>query len=67
MLAAAYVGVGGVGRRSTGGAARSPYSSRCVVVAVLVRRAVRRFGGVTGDVYGAAIELSLATLLVALA
>ena len=37
-----------------------------VVVAVLVRRAVRRFGGVTGDVYGAAIELALATLLVSL-
>lgn len=38
-----------------------------VVVAALLRRVVRRFGGVTGDVYGAAIELSLATLLVALA
>ena len=38
-----------------------------VVVAVLLRRVVRRFGGVTGDVYGAAIELSLATLLVVLA
>jgi adenosylcobinamide-GDP ribazoletransferase len=37
-----------------------------LVVALLVHRTVRRFGGVTGDVYGAAIELSLATLLVAL-
>jgi adenosylcobinamide-GDP ribazoletransferase len=36
------------------------------VVAVLLRRAVRRFGGVTGDVYGASIELALATLLVSL-
>jgi adenosylcobinamide-GDP ribazoletransferase len=36
------------------------------VVVVLIRRAMRRFGGVTGDVFGAAIELSLATLLVAL-
>jgi adenosylcobinamide-GDP ribazoletransferase len=34
------------------------------VVALLVRRTRARFGGVTGDVYGAAIELSLATLLV---
>lgn len=43
-----------------------------VVVAVatvlmLVRRAVLRFGGVTGDVYGASIELCLAALLVTLA
>jgi adenosylcobinamide-GDP ribazoletransferase len=36
------------------------------VVGVLLRRAVRRFGGVTGDVYGASIELALATLLVSL-
>lgn len=37
------------------------------VITVLVRRAVHRLGGVTGDVFGAAVELSLATLLVALA
>lgn len=38
-----------------------------VVVALLLRRTVSRFGGVTGDVFGAAIEISLAALLVALA
>lgn len=37
-----------------------------LVVAVLVSRAVRRLGGVTGDVFGAAVELALAGLLVAL-
>jgi adenosylcobinamide-GDP ribazoletransferase len=36
------------------------------VVVLLVVRAVQRFGGVTGDVFGAAIELSLATMLLVL-
>jgi len=38
-----------------------------LVVALVLRRAVRRFGGVTGDTYGAAIEITLAILLVAAA
>jgi adenosylcobinamide-GDP ribazoletransferase len=38
-----------------------------VVVAVVVTRAVTRFGGVTGDVFGAAVELAFATILVVLA
>lgn len=36
------------------------------VATAVVARAMRRFGGVTGDVFGAAIEMALATLLVAL-
>ncbi|MER7559227.1 adenosylcobinamide-GDP ribazoletransferase [Nocardioides sp. NPDC126508] len=36
------------------------------VVGVIVLRAVQRFGGVTGDVFGAAVEAALATILVTL-
>ncbi|HUP99558.1 MAG TPA: adenosylcobinamide-GDP ribazoletransferase [Aeromicrobium sp.] len=35
-----------------------------VLVGLLIHRAITRLGGVTGDVFGAAIELTLATLLV---
>ncbi|HSI25959.1 MAG TPA: adenosylcobinamide-GDP ribazoletransferase [Aeromicrobium sp.] len=42
----------------------SAFAIATVVVALLVRRAIRRLGGITGDVFGAAIELSLAVLVV---
>jgi adenosylcobinamide-GDP ribazoletransferase len=38
-----------------------------VLVGLLIRRAITRLGGVTGDIFGATIELTLATLLVAAA
>jgi len=36
------------------------------VIGALLARAIRRLGGVTGDVFGAAVELGLAALLVGL-
>lgn len=42
-------------------------AAAALVVCALTARAVRRFGGVTGDVFGAGIELALAVLLVGLA
>lgn len=41
-------------------------SLAAVVVALLIVRCVQRLGGVTGDVFGAGVELALAALLVAL-
>jgi adenosylcobinamide-GDP ribazoletransferase len=38
-----------------------------VVVGLVIRRAVTRLGGVTGDVFGAVIELTLAVLLTSVA
>lgn len=38
-----------------------------VVVVLLLVRCTKRFGGVTGDVFGASVELALAALLVCLA
>jgi adenosylcobinamide-GDP ribazoletransferase len=42
-------------------------AAAALVVVLLAWRCTRRFGGVTGDVFGAAVELALATLLVGLA
>ena len=38
-----------------------------VAVLLLVRRCVRRLGGVTGDVMGAAVEIALTVMLVGVA
>ena len=38
-----------------------------VLVGLLIRRAITRLGGVTGDIFGASIELTLATVLLAAA
>lgn len=38
-----------------------------LIVGLVIRRAVTRLGGVTGDIFGASIELTLATVLVAAA
>lgn len=48
---------------------RGPLAVAVAAAAVLLLtwRCVRRFGGVTGDVYGAAIEVALAALLIGLA
>lgn len=43
------------------------FAAATLVVALLLRRAVRRLGGVTGDIFGAAIELALTTVLVVVA
>ena len=62
------------GRSGTGGAARSVWPSAATMLVggllavaaavLLARRCVRRFGGVTGDVYGACVELAFTTMLV---
>lgn len=64
LLAAAAVGGGhGVGSAIRTGAA---VLAGLVVAALLVRTAIRRLGGITGDVLGAAVELATATVLVIL-
>jgi adenosylcobinamide-GDP ribazoletransferase len=40
------------------------FAVAAIVTGMLVRRAMRRLGGVTGDIFGAAIEITLAILLV---
>ncbi|WP_083542536.1 adenosylcobinamide-GDP ribazoletransferase [Kribbia dieselivorans] len=35
-------------------------------MAVVIGRALRRFGGVTGDVFGAGVEVAFAAVVVAL-
>ncbi len=77
LLGASALVAAGAGQLVGNGAVPSPYAvaaghvavmATAVVAAMAVRgHAVRRLGGVTGDVIGAAIEISLATALVAAA
>jgi len=74
LPAAAFVWVVGLAALVAAGDAAGLSLLRCcvaglvaiVVVALLLVRVRARFGGVTGDVFGAAIELALAALLVVL-
>lgn len=60
-LGAGFSGTVPVGVAVLGGVLLSVVGGLAVVL--LVRRAARRFGGVTGDVMGAAVELALASTL----
>ncbi|MEO6997026.1 MAG: adenosylcobinamide-GDP ribazoletransferase [Terracoccus sp.] len=73
--AAVVVGIGAVGTGLVGsfqgpvvpaaGAAVAVVLVSCAATVALLRRAVLRFGGITGDVIGAAMEIALAASLVA--
>ena len=73
FAAVAWMAVAGVlawaGHLAALGWFRGPVAVCAVVVVLrlLISHVRRRLGGVTGDVFGAAIELSLATILVVLA
>ncbi len=57
----------GAGRRAGRGPGPAGRAGRALAVAVLLRwSARRRLGGMTGDVFGAMIELSTATVLLVL-
>ena len=64
---AAVLVVAGVAGAWTGWRGPVPVAGAVLAAAVLVRRAVTRLGGVTGDVLGACVEAALAAALVALA
>ena len=63
-LATALVGSSRGLALPTAAAAVAVVLASCAVAVAVLRRAVQRFGGVTGDVIGATIEISLAASLV---
>lgn len=72
-LAVAYwVGIASIGTLALGALdlpwrpVLAGFGIATLVIALLLRRATARLGGVTGDLFGASIELTLAALLVAL-
>ena len=65
-LAAAGIGVGlAVLHHESWIRAGGGFAVATLVIALLLRRAIRRLGGITGDIFGAAIEVTLAALLLA--
>lgn len=65
--AVVWVVVGAAGWLVAGPTGLAAAAAVLLVTGLVLRRAVRRLGGVTGDVMGACVELALAAYLVALA
>jgi adenosylcobinamide-GDP ribazoletransferase len=67
LLGAVVAGGLALGGVTAAARAAAAAAAGLAVAALLRRAAVRRLGGMTGDVFGAVIELSTATVLLVLA